>query len=176
MTEPAASFTIRTPEQLRAVSDPLRQRLMGTFAQPATIKEAAAKLGVPLGRLYHHVDQLEAAGLIRVVSERKRRATVERTFQAVARRLAVAASAMGAGDTAVAAGGAMARAAVEELLTHLADSPAPDGLMHIARGSVRLTQDGLARLEAELGGFLKRFEEADGRETQILWMAAPRVE
>jgi DNA-binding transcriptional ArsR family regulator len=175
MTEPAESFTIRTPEQLRAVSDPLRQRLMGAFAEPATVKQAAAKLGVPLGRLYHHVDQLEAAGLIRVVSERKRRATVERTFQAVARRLAVAASAIG-GDGPAAAGAAMARAAVEELLARLPAAPPSDGAMHIAQGSARLTPEGLARLEAELGAFLRRFEDPDGRETRILWMAAPSAE
>ena len=83
MTE---AFSVESAAQLRALSDPLRQRLLGAFAEPATVKAAAAALGAPVGRLYHHVDQLAAAGLIQVVSERRKRATTERTFQAVARR------------------------------------------------------------------------------------------
>ena len=41
-----------------------------------------ALLGVPPGRLYHHVDRLSAAGLIKTVAERQRRGAVERTLQA----------------------------------------------------------------------------------------------
>src|SRR6187200_782419 len=93
-----AAFPIRTPEQLRAVSDPFRQRLLGVLATPQTVKAAADELGAPLSRLYHHIGQLLDAGLIRVVSERKRRAATERTFQAVAATFEIAGEAMeGAG-------------------------------------------------------------------------------
>jgi molybdenum-dependent DNA-binding transcriptional regulator ModE len=154
-TEPAETVVVRTPEQLKAIADPLRQRLMRAFAEPATIKAAAERLGVPFGRLYHHVDQLEAAGLIRVVSERRRRATIERTFQAVA-------------------GAAMARAAVEQLLSGLSSSDLADGRLHMAQTTLRLTPEALTHLESALGPFLKSFESAEGRETPLLWIAAPR--
>jgi DNA-binding transcriptional ArsR family regulator len=173
LSEPTDIFVIRTPEQLKAISDPLRQRLVGAFAEPATIKVVAERIGVPLGRLYHHIDQLEAAGFIRVVSERKRRATVERTFQASARRFTVHASAVGAAND-MAAGAALARAAVEELLAGVSDTPAPDGGLHIAQTVLRLTPDALARLERQIGEFLRSFESPDGRETRLLWMAAPK--
>jgi hypothetical protein len=166
------TFAIETPEQLRVVSDPFRQRLLGVFAEPATVKAAAEKLGVPLGRLYHHVDQLAAAGLIRVVSERKRRATTERTFQAVAKRFKVRPSAM-AGEP-LAGGAPIVRAAVEELLASAPTDCTPETALHIARTRLRLTPERLALLEQKLGELLKALETADGLETEILLVASPR--
>jgi sugar-specific transcriptional regulator TrmB len=132
----------------------LRQSLLGVFAEPATVKAAAEKLGVPLGRLYHHVDRLEADGLIRVVAERRRRATVERTFQAADRRAADAAA---------------IRAAAEGLVAELGA-----GELRINQPTLRLTQQGLADLEQALEIFLKSFESPDGRETRLLWIAAAK--
>src|ERR1700733_12536600 len=96
--EPAETFLVETAEQLRALSEPLRQRLLEQFVSGATIKQAAARLGQPPTRLYHHVDQLLAAGLIKVVSEEKRRSVIERTFQTAARRFAVSPSAFASGE------------------------------------------------------------------------------
>src|SRR5688572_18405760 len=61
-----------------------RQRLLGLFSEPMTVKAAAAQLGTPPGRLYHHLDRLLAEGLIRQVGERRIRGAVERTFMAAA--------------------------------------------------------------------------------------------
>src|SRR5207237_8808197 len=47
----ADTFLVETPEQLKALAEPLRQSLLEQFCQPATIKAAAAKLGVPVTRL-----------------------------------------------------------------------------------------------------------------------------
>jgi predicted transcriptional regulator len=72
----AGTFLIETPEQLRAVADPLRQRLLQAFAEPKPIRQAAADMGESLTKLYRHVDQLLAAGLIRVAREERRRAVM----------------------------------------------------------------------------------------------------
>src|ERR1041385_4253093 len=81
------SYSIRTPEQLKAVADPLRQRILGLFVkEPRTTKQVAELLGQPPTRLYHHVDLLEKAGLIELVETRPKRGTVEKYFQAVACR------------------------------------------------------------------------------------------
>lgn len=177
MIRQVETFTVTSPEQLKAISDPLRQRLMGAFGEPATIKAAAERLGVPLGRLYHHVDLLEAAGLIRVVSERKRRAAIERTFQATARRVQIAASAMEGpkGEESAGAASAMARAAVEQLLSSLYYDEPGQAALHMVQTTLRLTPQALADLEMALGAFLQSFESPDGVETPLVWMAAARA-
>jgi len=131
----------------------LRQSLLGVLAEASTIKAAAQRLGVPLGRLYHHVDRLEAEGLIAVVAERKRRAVTERTFQAVDRRAAEAAA---------------VRAAAEALIGEMAG-----GHLRIGQPVLRLTPKALGDLEQALEIFLKSFESPDGRQTRLLWVAAP---
>ena len=131
----------------------LRQSLLGVFAEPCTVKAAAERLGVPVGRLYHHLDRLEAEGLIQVVAERKRRAVVERTFQAVDRRGAEAAA---------------VRAAAENLIGAMAG-----GDVRINQPVLRLTPKALGDLEQALEIFLKSFESPDGRDTRLLWIAAP---
>jgi DNA-binding transcriptional ArsR family regulator len=71
---------------MRALAHPLRLRIMELFAeQPRTTKQVAALLGEPPTRLYHHVAALERAGLLRLTETRKKRGTLERWYEAVAR-------------------------------------------------------------------------------------------
>jgi predicted ArsR family transcriptional regulator len=60
----------------------LRHRLLAVVDAPCTARAAAERLGAPVGRLYHHLDRLLAAGLVEVVGERRRRGAIERTFRA----------------------------------------------------------------------------------------------
>ena len=77
-------------ETVRLLSDPLKLRLLQAFAEaPKTTKRVAAELGESVTKLYRHVDALQDAGLLEVVDEQQKRGTVERTFQAVARRFEV---------------------------------------------------------------------------------------
>lgn len=72
-------------DQVRAMADPLRLRLMETLvAREASVADLARGAGVPLTRLYHHVDLLLETGLIEVVSRVRRRGAEERRFRAVA--------------------------------------------------------------------------------------------
>ena len=66
----------------KALSDPLRIRLFELLAaRPQSAKELAAAVRMPPDRLYHHLAQLEEAGLI-VVAEYRRldRGKVERVY------------------------------------------------------------------------------------------------
>ncbi len=149
------TFLIETPEQLRALAEPLRQSLLEQFCRPATIKQAAAKLGVPVTRLYHHVDQLLAAGLIRVAREEKRRAVSERFFQAMARRFAVSPAAFGGGSR-IDERGRIARAYLEELL---AGGDAGEGAFHLLRTRARLSDEGRAKLGSEIARLLEELAD-----------------
>jgi DNA-binding transcriptional ArsR family regulator len=150
------TFLVETAEQLKALAEPLRQSLLEQFCAPATIKQAAAKLGVPATRLYHHVDQLLAAGLIRVEREEKRRAVSERFFQAVARRFAASPSAFG-GDRADERA-RIARSYLEELL---AGGDAGEGAFRLMRTKARLTDAGRVRLETEIARLLKELADPE---------------
>ena len=154
----ADTFLVETPEQLKALAEPLRQSLLEQFCEPATIKQAAARLGVPVTRLYHHVDQLLAAGLIRVAREEKRRAVSERFFQAVARRFAVNPSAFGGDGSRADERGRIARAYLEELL---AVGDAGEGAFRLMRTRARLTDAGRARLESEIARLLQELADPD---------------
>jgi len=78
--------TLNRLEQLKALSDTLRLRVLETFArQTLTTKKVAALLGESATKLYHHVQILEEAGLVRLVKTRKNRGTLEKYYQAIAR-------------------------------------------------------------------------------------------
>jgi hypothetical protein len=151
------TFLIETPEQLRALAEPLRQSLLEQFCRPATIKAAAGRLGVPVTRLYHHVDQLLAAGLIRIAREEKRRAVSERFFQAVARRFAVSPAAFGGGSR-IDERGRIARAYLEELL---AGGDTGEGAFRLMRTKARLTDEARATLENEIARLLQELSDPD---------------
>ena len=79
------TYTIRSLDQLKILSDPLRMRLLEAFIlTPGTTKKVAESLGEPPTKLYHHVDALERAGLIELRSTRQNRGTLEKHYGAVA--------------------------------------------------------------------------------------------
>lgn len=101
----SAVYRIRDLEQLRALSDPLRLRILEAFAHGArTTKQVAGSLGEKPTKLYHHVDALEAAGLVRLVETRPKRGTLEKYYEAVARVFEADAGLFAAGTLAATTG------------------------------------------------------------------------
>lgn len=89
-TPPSDFLTLETLDQLRALADPLRQRILEAFCTaPMTTKQVAKQLGEKPTKLYHHVEILEETGLIRLVETRQNRGTIEKYFQAVAKQFIV---------------------------------------------------------------------------------------
>jgi DNA-binding transcriptional ArsR family regulator len=73
--------------ELRALAHPLRLRILELFAEaPRTTMQAAALLREPPTRLYHHVNALERAGLLRLQETRPNRGTLEKWYAATATR------------------------------------------------------------------------------------------
>ena len=93
------SLILTELEQVRVLADALRLRLLELFKdRELTIKQAAKVLDEKPSRLYHHVDLLEQAGLIRVVNTRPIRGTVERYYRALARSIVVSPSLFAVGE------------------------------------------------------------------------------
>lgn len=81
------SYRISDLDQVKALSHPLRMRIIEKLAasEPMTTKQVAEALEEKPTRLYHHVDLLEKAGLIRLTHTRQNRGATEKYYAAIAR-------------------------------------------------------------------------------------------
>jgi len=84
--DPPAVYTMTRLDQVKVVADPLRVRVREAFCEEAlTTKQVAESLGEKPTRLYHHVEALAKADLIRLDHTRQVRGTVEKYYRAVAK-------------------------------------------------------------------------------------------
>jgi DNA-binding transcriptional ArsR family regulator len=85
---PEPLMLISSAETLRALSDPTRMRLLEVMVQrqdPAwSVKELASALAVPTTRLYHHVEQLLAHGIVVPVEQRVVSGIIETRYRVAA--------------------------------------------------------------------------------------------
>jgi len=176
-------------DQLRALGDPLRLRLIETLAQrDASVAELARAVRVPVTRLYHHVDLLLEAGLIEVVGRVRRRGAEQRRFRAVARSftldrglLTPTGDARATGEVEALVRGVLG-GALEELGGGLADGridPRVKGHgLVLEDHTLRLSAAGFARLAKELpawlDGFAKRHRAAKGASFRVVLAVYPR--
>lgn len=92
--EPLATRAIDDVESLRAMADPTRLAILNALMEPRqgelpvmSAKELATQLGESQTKLYRHIRQLEAAGLIRVAATRMVSGILEQRYQACQRDL-----------------------------------------------------------------------------------------
>ena len=79
-------IVINNVQQLKAISDHIRSRILGIIQnQPATAKQIADSLQASPGAIGHHLHVLEAAGLARVVARRLVRGIVANYYTRTAR-------------------------------------------------------------------------------------------
>jgi DNA-binding transcriptional ArsR family regulator len=110
---------ISSPQELRAVAEPLRNTVLElVLERAATVAELAQAVGRPKSTVAYHVDLLVAAGLLKVVRTRKVRAIDERYYGRTARIFYV-----GAIQPEQASGltNLLSRAAAESTAAHEAD-------------------------------------------------------
>jgi DNA-binding transcriptional ArsR family regulator len=80
----AAQRFVDDPDRVRSALSPLRRELLRRLAAPASATELAAAMDLPRQKVNYHLRQLEAAGLVELVEERRRRGCVERVMRASA--------------------------------------------------------------------------------------------
>jgi len=123
---PPASEQRRITRELRALAHPIRLRLLEYFAgSPRTTMQVAALMGEPPTRLYHHVNALERAGILRLQSTKQVRGTTEKYYEVAKKAIGVARpSATDAGSRAALRGLAamVFDAARQELLAAVANT------------------------------------------------------
>lgn len=80
------TLVVSRPEQLRALADELRSRIVALLRERAlSTQQLSEELGIPKGTMGHHLKVLEKAGLIQVVRTRKVRAVTEKFYGRTAR-------------------------------------------------------------------------------------------
>lgn len=144
-------MTIDDVEQLKAISDPLRLRMVEAMAEPSergwTAKELAEHLGTKQTKLYHHLALLEQHGLIRVAQTRLVSGIQERRYAAVAQSFRV--------GRGLLAGGA------DDAIGHVLDA-----VFEKARGEI---------LAGQRAGLLDLGEEAFDKRRAALWSTHARL-
>ncbi len=78
-------FEVSAPEHFKALAHPMRQRLLFTLGEPATLSQLAASLGSNKGNIAHHLAVLRDAGLVIPVGRRHVRGGTEQYYQRAAR-------------------------------------------------------------------------------------------
>jgi DNA-binding transcriptional ArsR family regulator len=115
-------LVVSSPEQLRALADPLRDTLLElVLERAATITEMAQAVDRPKSTVAYHVNLLVQAGLLRVVRTRRVRAIEERYYGRVARTLYVGVLSRPEDKQVAAAINGLARAAAESVPANAAD-------------------------------------------------------
>ncbi len=110
-------LVVQEPEQLRALGDDLRTRIVVLLRENArSISELAQSLSLPKGTVGHHVKVLEKAGLIRVVRTRQVRALTERSYGRTARLFLFKSTDDAGGEDVQNVAAASLRTAAEEML------------------------------------------------------------
>jgi DNA-binding transcriptional ArsR family regulator len=165
-------------ETLRALSDPLRLRILEAMVrrmEPAwSVKELAAVLEVPATRLYHHIELLLDRELIRPAGRRVVSGIIETRYRVASMSLRL--------DRALFAGESEeARAVFHDVLVTLfessreeieasirsgrieaGDKAPPERRLLALKGAARLTPARAAELQARLAALIREFEDDSG--------------
>lgn len=157
-------------EQLKLLADPLRLRILEPLCREArTTKQVAEILGESPTKLYHHIDLLEKAGLIRLEETRQKRGTLEKYYRAVAGSfragLEVFSGADDAEDSWAAMGASALSTAVEEARSiEVGRYPEDEPVMFVSariQGSRSEVEEIRDRLEALLEAVTVGTESSD---------------
>jgi len=141
---------VQAPEQLRALGDDLRTRIVVLVREHAhSISELAELVNLPKGTVGHHVKVLEKAGLVRVVRTRKVRALTERYYGRTARLFVFKSTDDAGGEDVRNLAAASLRTAAQEMLP-----PDDDDRTTFAVLRVRLT-------DADARRFARRLEKLE---------------
>lgn len=75
---------IEDAEAAAVALDPVRARLLGELAVPASAAGLAARIGIPRQKVNYHLKALETHGLVRLAEERRHGGITERVLEASA--------------------------------------------------------------------------------------------
>ncbi len=174
---------------LELLNSPIRLRILHNFREPASVREVAEALDVPVTRLYYHVNLLEEIGAIEVVERRKAGAMIQRIYRTAAKSFKAAPNILDniddkqkfaeVGAATVVDGARMdAEATILGQLTMLDAGEEVEVLGSMGRTVVQLTADQVRAFTKRLEALVTEINEADdpdGEAFGLTWVFFPQA-
>jgi DNA-binding transcriptional ArsR family regulator len=82
-------FSVRDAETLQALAHPIRVQILESLREPASAATVARRIGLPRQKVNYHLKELERAGLVQQIDERRVGNFIECVYRAVARTFLV---------------------------------------------------------------------------------------
>src|SRR5579884_2722178 len=83
-------YYLETVEQLRAIADELRQRIIQALGDtPMTVTQLGERLGLAPSKIHYHVRELERVGLVKLVKTREKGGILEKYYSPIAEFISV---------------------------------------------------------------------------------------
>ena len=167
-------FLVDDLRVLEEINNPTRLRILYQLVEPATVREVADRLGVPVTRLYYHFNALERAGMIEVVETRKSGARLQRVYRALATHIKPGPSVLENADdparVAEAVAGAVLDGARVDAVAGVTEyvqakgrgEETPPGTL--GRTIVRLSRESAARFAERIDELIDEIAEAEDRD------------
>ncbi len=166
-----------TIEAMDVIASPIRLRLLDRFREPATVKQVAERMGVPVTRLYHHVNQLVDHGFLVLVEERPKGAMVERVFCAAAKTFRPSRRFLDTYgiDGLVEISKLSFRTAEAEFVTALQDAPElgeDSGRLAIGLARLHLSEEQLLELVQTVNSLIRSYADEPDGDIEVSFMTA----
>lgn len=178
------TYDLETIEQVRAVADELRMRIIKQLMlQAMTVTQLANVFGEAANKLHYHVRELERVGLLKKVETREKGAILEKYYRAVARDLILPKTLLSsmAPDEAMAMLNeiiqpffqALTRVARQTM--RLSPEDQPDYVSQFTAGYYWMTVEEFGQVSKQVDTLLQPYERPRGidheQEQTVLWMA-----
>jgi DNA-binding transcriptional ArsR family regulator len=86
---PDPTFSVHDAETLQTLTHPIRVQILEALREPASAATVARRIGLPRQKVNYHLKELERAGLVELIEERRVGNFVESVYRAVARTFLV---------------------------------------------------------------------------------------
>jgi len=176
------TYELTNMEQLRALSDRLRQRIINVLIDEAmTVTQVGERLGIAASKVHYHVRELERVGLVQLVETRENRGILEKYYRPVARHFSVPGTLMQSAplDEPIAFARELLHGVSRDFLSVVSESlrsePDQGPALSVINGQAWMTRDEFMTLVQQISELLEPFERPrqrpDEREHTIVAIA-----
>ncbi len=177
MKEIADTLVVEQFDQLRAIADPLRSRILEQLVQrPMTMSQLGEVFGETTATMHYHVRELEKYGFLRLVEKRERGGFIEKYYRAVAREISIASDLLRM--TPASELGRTVQGYLDEIkqdvmraITYGSEHSEAPFCFTWESDSLWLTQDEFKRLEQQIDALFEPFRQPRGRAQEHPWIA-----
>lgn len=176
MEELADTFVVDHLDQLRALADPLRMRILEQLVRrPMTMSQLGEVFGETTAKMHYHVHELEKFGFIKLVEKRERGGFIEKYYRTVARDVSIAPELLRTSPTSD-----IARTTQEYFdtisrevlhsITRTVEQPGTPACLHITDETLWLTGQEFDEVQRQLRAILEPYRERRGVPGEQTWL------